>query len=419
MPRTAASQTVVTLCFRVENISMLRQRAFSQPTFIRGVPWRIMVQPCQVGAVERADQNKSLGFFLQCDGDSESPSWSCKAHVKLRLMPQKPKVKAFSSQFTDRFHSKGNNWGYINFIDWSTLMDPSRGYVKNDNIYVEVDVKVGAPTGLTSQDSKPNEVKISNLTGPGRSKVNVHFRIENISKLQRRVLSKPVYVRNLPWRIMAQPCYDQDGRKLSLGIFLHCDGQADSPNWNCKAEVKMRMLSQKRGLKCIVSQFSDTFAASANDWGYSNVIGWNCLDPSVGYVNRNDFIDLIVDIKAEEPQGLRSQIPGEKASTTESKKLVINLPNDFLTCPICYELPRNEIFQCRNGHVVCDGCINNLTHCPQCRLRFQEKIRNRALECILENLKLECNYKNKGCTMVAQRRQLTEHERTCAFQFVK
>ena len=41
----------------------------------------------------------------------------------------------------------------------------------------------------------------------------------------------------------------------------------------------------------------------------------------------------------------------------------------ILECPVCLETMRRRIFQCRNGHNVCENCSANpaLTTCPQCR----------------------------------------------------
>ena len=41
----------------------------------------------------------------------------------------------------------------------------------------------------------------------------------------------------------------------------------------------------------------------------------------------------------------------------------------ILECPVCLETMRRRIFQCRNGHNVCESCSANpaLTTCPQCR----------------------------------------------------
>ena len=35
------------------------------------------------------EDSYTLGFFLQCNMDSESPSWTCHAHAKMRLVPWK------------------------------------------------------------------------------------------------------------------------------------------------------------------------------------------------------------------------------------------------------------------------------------------------------------------------------------------
>ena len=62
----------------------------------------------------------------------------------------------FSFVFTEIshiFHYKENDWGYSNFLDWMALMDPAKGYVKNDSITLEVDVKADAPHGV-AWDSK-------------------------------------------------------------------------------------------------------------------------------------------------------------------------------------------------------------------------------------------------------------------------
>lgn len=59
----------------------------------------------------------------------------------------------FILEISHIFHSKENDWGYSNFVDWPALIDASKGYVKNDSIILEVDVKADAPHGV-AWDSK-------------------------------------------------------------------------------------------------------------------------------------------------------------------------------------------------------------------------------------------------------------------------
>ncbi len=59
--------------------------------------------------------------------------------------------------------------------------------------------------------------------------------------------------------------------------------------------------------------------------------------------------------------------------------------NDF-ECPVCFEVPKPplKIFQCSNGHSLCELCLGMLEQmeCPMCREDFtvKEPIRNRYLE---------------------------------------
>jgi len=58
---------------------------------------------------------------------------------------------------------------------------------------------------------------------------------------------------------------------------------------------------------------------------------------------------------------------------------------EHFACPVCMELlkPPLRIFQCPEGHILCENCKENpsLVHCPQCRVLLEANCsRNRALE---------------------------------------
>lgn len=58
-----AARSEATFKFQVDNISRLRDQVLSPPTYVRNLPWRIMVMPRSDSGNSR---NMSLGFFLQC-----------------------------------------------------------------------------------------------------------------------------------------------------------------------------------------------------------------------------------------------------------------------------------------------------------------------------------------------------------------
>ena len=54
---------------------------------------------------------------------------------------------------------------------------------------------------------------------------------------------------------------------------------------------------------------------------------------------------------------------------------------DLLECPVCMETIRSvPVYQCANGHVICEDCIEKLNNCPICRndseLRRSLKLEN-------------------------------------------
>ena len=60
---------------------------------------------------------------------------------------------------------------------------------------------------------------------------------------------------------------------------------------------------------------------------------------------------------------------------------------DLLECPICFHtIDSVPIYQCRNGHVVCNDCHPKLENCPICRdgQLYDGPIRNLKLEEIVK-----------------------------------
>ena len=63
---------------------------------------------------------------------------------------------------------------------------------------------------------------------------------------------------------------------------------------------------------------------------------------------------------------------------------------DQFACPVCLEVlrPPCRIFQCPEGHILCENCKENpaIVHCPQCRVPLERNCsRNRALEEVARN----------------------------------
>lgn len=138
-----------TFSFRVENFSKLKESVLSPPCYVRNLPWKIMVMQRTSNPNDRNQtETRSMGFFLQCNAESESSSWSCNAKAELRLLSYKPDQEAFVRNIKHLFYSKENDWGFSHFMSWNEILDPERGYIQDDTIILEVHVVAEAPHGV-------------------------------------------------------------------------------------------------------------------------------------------------------------------------------------------------------------------------------------------------------------------------------
>lgn len=78
-------------------------------------------------------------------------SWSCNASAELRMLKQTDasgEKDPFQRRIQHLFFSKENDWGFSNFLTWNDMTDPSKGYIKDDSIILEVFVTADAPHGV-------------------------------------------------------------------------------------------------------------------------------------------------------------------------------------------------------------------------------------------------------------------------------
>ncbi len=84
---------------------------------------------------------------------------------------------------------------------------------------------------------------------------------------------------------------------------------------------------------------------------------------------------------------------------------------EILTCPICKEVLLDKIYQCCNGHIYCDTCINRLKTCSSCAVPMTGKIRALSTEQIRDKLELPCQ--NHGCKITTINH--SGHQEVCEF----
>ena len=86
-------------------------------------------------------------------------------------------------------------------------------------------------------------------------------------------------------------------------------------------------------------------------------------------------------------------------------------------CPVCLDKILPPVYQCVNGHILCETCQEKVSHCPVCREKFlnNERIRCLEVERIIEMQEHSCPHVKKGCTLRLKWNEIREHELDCLF----
>lgn len=142
-----------TITYTVSDIHKLTESVMSEKVFIRGLPWRIMIMPRNYP--DRSQGIKGLGYFLQCNADNESSSWSCHGTAELRILPAKEGGEVLEKPIDHIFYCKENDWGFSNFLAWNELINPEKGFITPDKkVTFQVHCFADAPHGLAWDSRK-------------------------------------------------------------------------------------------------------------------------------------------------------------------------------------------------------------------------------------------------------------------------
>ncbi|XP_031434857.1 E3 ubiquitin/ISG15 ligase TRIM25-like [Clupea harengus] len=122
------SKEVATIFFEVPEFSRLSGKV-SSPSLLT---WKSYVKPL-------LGKTKCLSFFL--DASSQIHWRSCQAEAILTVINHQNNNNSFSREINHRFCAEHPNQGYPNFMPWKDLMDPEKGFVKDDKVSFMVTVR--------------------------------------------------------------------------------------------------------------------------------------------------------------------------------------------------------------------------------------------------------------------------------------
>ncbi|CAL8133607.1 unnamed protein product [Orchesella dallaii] len=112
------------------------------------------------------------------------------------------------------------------------------------------------------------------------------------------------------------------------------------------------------------------------------------------------------------------EVRGDEGETNDTKTAatVLSAAKSYLECPVCYETLVSPIYQCQNGHIICNNCIERLAQCGECRVPLAgARIRNVALENICKSVDVKCPNRAEGCGVMTTVEKLKAHLEICGY----
>lgn len=119
---------------RINNINRLRDE-YSNELIVRGMRWKVFTT--------KSKDHFAVFVIANADDMAINLSWKVSATFRLlSLAKNEVASKSFSNVIFDWTNS---NWGFVDFLKWTDLMDQSKQFVKNNKAILEVELTVGEP----------------------------------------------------------------------------------------------------------------------------------------------------------------------------------------------------------------------------------------------------------------------------------
>ena len=126
-----------------------------------------------------------------------------------------------------------------------------------------------------------------------------------------------------------------------------------------------------------------------------------------------------VSTNFEEAQSNQKTAAMASNNGTSSKKTRAAMMTS-LECPVCQEMPRVgtglAIYGCRNGHLLCQGCVDKVQQCPICRekeIHCRNLFAERYIEAEFKDVPFKCKYHGCAVQLPMTDNDLTKHEKFC------
>lgn len=176
----------ISLPLKVPNISEL-ESVYSSDVVLLSIPWNINI--CKQYSVDE----QWLSVYLVCTEENQIPEWTCPAYLSVKLKSFNEDDISIEHQCDPFVFEQYSVFGVGNLIEWRDLFDPTEGYVKNDEIELEIKIEAAEQKCTMTFDAMAKCCENSLLA-------KYQLTVTNVDKLM-AVRSLEFKLKNSPWTL--------------------------------------------------------------------------------------------------------------------------------------------------------------------------------------------------------------------------
>lgn len=342
---------------------------------LRGCDWRF--------SIEKVSNDDGIHVHLERIFTAGDHSYTFIASAKVELKSYDERVPSHIGHISPKEYSMlHRKWSLEPFIEWDQLINPAKRFIDDNQIQLEVTVKVDEPR-------KPDEnrlVDVHVFTGIDKSEMKLRLIFTKIAKVP-AALSNEFSMFGLPMRIQIykNDKFDDEQGIGSLCVYMwnwRNSDDGDVPQ-KLKFESKFKLLAYGKEEKAWLPPDSPmTYERNSGtreighdaDWiGFEHFISWQHL--TITHMSPAGAIQMEVDIKEVNIIDLKRSSEDSDApvasTSTESANESLNRSNSLVKCSRCSDdMLSQTLLRVECGHLYCNQCIDQdlkiLRRCVVC-----------------------------------------------------
>ncbi|KAL8482880.1 hypothetical protein ACS0TY_025787 [Phlomoides rotata] len=255
-----------------------------------GYKWRLIIYPNEDKT--GIDSNYLSMYLAISDTTSLPASLEVNAVFSFFLFNQISCNYLYSLGRTCRFLPMKQVWGISKFMSMKLLMDPSNGFLIDNNCVF------GAEVFILEKSAVFECLSPKNVTVPYK-RVSLEWEISNFSKLGDVWTSEQFVVGGHKWDVSVYPKGNKSGKGCYLEVYLHLIDSKSVKVKACFSVCIKDQMNNKHDKKTVDSRW---FTQSQVNWGWPSFIELNTLeDPRNGFIIK-DCCHLEIELSVQEDE---------------------------------------------------------------------------------------------------------------------